>query len=237
MLICIRRPLALGVGKKALADTSSRPDFTHDGSDYSEGRRERALGLEEMKFLRAVGEGETPMTTAAEHEGITPSTLVNESDPIGPAQLSSDAAPQSPPPATSSTLSGSSGRALKSLMDQRGPFELPGQPKTKHKHEDSVTLSLTPATPPPALPAGDPPEVDQGGEEPTTSPPELAQGLQPEVVTVPKENDQAPPPPLSGLSKSAPSQLNIQAPSVSDLEVPQQPTLSAFGFLLWTMTE
>ena len=39
---------ALGVGEKAVSDTSSRPDMHHDGSEYSEGQRQRALGLEEI---------------------------------------------------------------------------------------------------------------------------------------------------------------------------------------------
>lgn len=48
---------AFGVGEKAVTETTRKTDFHPDGSEYSDGRRERALGLEEIKFTRAVGEG------------------------------------------------------------------------------------------------------------------------------------------------------------------------------------
>ncbi|KLO12174.1 hypothetical protein SCHPADRAFT_829937 [Schizopora paradoxa] len=197
--------LPLGVGKKALADSSSRPDFTHDGSDYSEGRRERALGLEEMKFLRAVGEGETPSTAALEHEG--PHT--------------------SPPPATSSMLTGSSGRVLKSLMDQRGPFQLPGQPKTRHKHDDSVTLSITSATPPVDLRSDEAGSStgEQGVEQNVLDPKDHDPGAQSEVAPPSEKGEKLVPPPLPGPSISAPPELNTSTTSSEPShEMLQQPT-------------
>lgn len=171
-----------------------------------------------MKFLRAVGEGETPSTHALEHEGVTPSTLVDESHSDGRPELSSNEPHSSPPPATSSMLTGSSGRALKSLMDQRGPFQLPGQPKTKHKHEDSLTLSLTPATPPVAVPDNQASSSSGQGEEPKESEPIPVQGAQSEVAVAPPEGNvgRLVPPPLPGPSISAPPELHASASAPPD---------------------
>ena len=49
----------MGVGD-ASRSSPERPGLHHDGSEYSEGQRQLALGLEDLKFARAIGEGDTP---------------------------------------------------------------------------------------------------------------------------------------------------------------------------------
>lgn len=152
VLCANKRSTALGVGEKAVSDTSSRPDIHHDGSEYSEGQRQRALGLEEIKFFRAIGEGDTPSTVVDESD-CTPLALVDEGAGAFPTE--SNLAQQLPtPPETAATLPTLSDRALKGIMDQRGPFELPTQPKQRAKrasamldvrNESPVRTASTPA--------------------------------------------------------------------------------------------
>lgn len=93
---------ALGVGEKAIADAPVNPDFQGDGSEYSGGLiREKALGMDNIKFYRADSEGETP------------STLTDGAPPMG-------ALPPDP--------------ALKTIMEQRGLFEL----SSRRRSIDSV---------------------------------------------------------------------------------------------------
>ncbi|KAL5521632.1 hypothetical protein ACEPAF_2380 [Sanghuangporus sanghuang] len=98
--------LPLGVGK-AKSDSKDRPDVLHDGSEYSEGQRQLALGLEDLKFVRAIGEGDTPSTMLTEQDG----GLAKEKDAEHCKAL---------------TLH--SKRALKNVMDQRGLFEIAPPP-------------------------------------------------------------------------------------------------------------
>lgn len=147
------------MGEKAVSDTSSRPDIHHDGSEYSEGQRQRALGLEEIKFFRAIGEGDTP-STAVDESDCTPLAIVDEG--AGTLSPESNLAQQLPtPPETTATLPMLSDRALKGIMDQRGPFELPSQLKPRAKrasamldsrNESPVRATSTPA---PAVPRRD----------------------------------------------------------------------------------
>ena len=132
------------MGEKAVAEALARPDIPHDGSDYSEGRRERALGLEEIKFFRAVGEGDTPSTAVLDHEGVTPSTVVStEHDPL---HLHAPGYHTQPPSSfPNQTVPHTSGRAMRSLMDQRGLFELPAQAKPRPA---SASFHVIPPTPP-----------------------------------------------------------------------------------------
>lgn len=103
---------ALGIGQ-ASKDSKNRPDLLHDGSDYSEGQRKLALGLEDLKFARAIGEGETPSTMVTEQDvALTKEKEIE--------QCAAGAASSVPPM--------QSGRVLKKLMDQSGRFELAPQP-------------------------------------------------------------------------------------------------------------
>ncbi|KAL5476820.1 hypothetical protein ACEPAI_3006 [Sanghuangporus weigelae] len=94
--------LPLGVGR-AKSASKDRPDVLHDDSDYSEGQRQLALGLEDLKFVRAIGEGDTPSTMLTEQDG----GLAKEKDAEH-----------------CKTLALHSKRALKNVMDQRGLFEI-----------------------------------------------------------------------------------------------------------------
>lgn len=159
VLCANKRSTALGVGEKAVSDTSSRPDIHHDGSEYSEGQRQRALGLEEIKFFRAIGEGDTPSTVVDESD-CTPLAMVGEG--AGALTSESNLAQQLPtPPETAATLPTLSDRALKGIMDQRGPFELPTQPKPRVKRASAMldprneSPVRTASTPAPGVPRRD----------------------------------------------------------------------------------
>ena len=123
---------AFGVGAKAVADALNKPDMPHDGSDYSEGRRQRALGLEEIKFFRAINEGETPSTLMSDKEGITSSISSVRSDPVIQAHAAAAAA------AAISSPSSTSRRVMQTIMDQShgGLFEVPPQSKRSFRLEE-----------------------------------------------------------------------------------------------------
>ncbi|KAI5118222.1 hypothetical protein M0805_000718 [Coniferiporia weirii] len=115
--------MPLGIGKRIISDTHSRPDVPRDGSDYSDGQRKLALGLEDLKFARAIGEGDTPSTLVANHSNITNS--VQAAFMQGQLQdynsMSASVGLALPAPVVSE-------RAMKNIMDQSGLFEIVAQP-------------------------------------------------------------------------------------------------------------
>ncbi|THH05365.1 hypothetical protein EW145_g4855 [Phellinidium pouzarii] len=115
--------LALGIGERTINDPHGRPDIPHDGSDYSDGQRQLALGLEDLKFVRAIGEGDTPSTLIGNQDVMSSSLHVSPMQCQGHSydSISGSTAPTSPPPTVSE-------RAMKNIMDQSGVFEIVAQP-------------------------------------------------------------------------------------------------------------
>lgn len=140
--------LPLGIGQST-NEHRERLDLPHDGSDYSEGQRQLALGLEEAKFARAIGEGETPSTMVTEQEAA----LTKDKDAEHNVCLTIQ-----------------SKRALKNVMDQRGLFEIVPPPLAKANLGASKQTPLT-QTPKPDLPpltpfvVGMPPTPPLSGSE------------------------------------------------------------------------
>lgn len=157
--------IALGVGKKAVADTSGRLDLQYGGSPNSQGKRQRALGLEEIKFFREINDGETPSVLGNEAEGasdpggftLTSSESHNSTDPL-----------LTPPEYAAVALPMLSREVLESILDKRVPFELLTQPKSRaERASDLAELGNDSTAPTVSLP----PEISetQGTKSPETA--------------------------------------------------------------------
>lgn len=138
-LLSNKFPIALGVGRKVVSDKSSRLALQHDGSEYSEGQRQLALGLEEIKFFREIAEGDTPSTDVDESDYLSindvssgqPTLPENSLSPDG--NLADRLTTLPHPEYTATVLPMLSRRALKGAMDHRDTIERPSHsgPETK----------------------------------------------------------------------------------------------------------
>lgn len=142
LILCINMLcIALGVGKKAIVDTSGRLDLQNGGSPSSQGQRQRALGLEEIKFFREINDGETPSVAGNESEGVSVDgfgpggfTLSSESHNAADPLLT-------PPEYAAVALPMLSREVLEGILDKRVPFELLTQPKSRaERASDSAGL-------------------------------------------------------------------------------------------------
>ena len=116
----------MGVGK-AILETKDRSDRLPDGSEYSERQRQLALGLEDLKFAHAIGEGDTPSSMVTEQDG----TLVKDKDnDFG------------------SVLTLHSKRALRNVMDQRGMIDIVRPPRLRGDLDDKDRVSKADKPPP-----------------------------------------------------------------------------------------
>lgn len=76
--------LALGIGDASRVKRQ-RPDLVHEGSEHSE-ERQLALGLESLKFARAIGEGETPSSREHTSDRSADDTEASPFFPPGPTE-------------------------------------------------------------------------------------------------------------------------------------------------------
>lgn len=150
--------IALGVGRKVVSDKSSRLALQHDGSEYSEGQRQLALGLEEIKFFREIGEGDTPSTDVDESDYLSINDAGSGEPTLPQNTLSSEGSLANRlttlphPEYTATVLPMLSRKALKGIMDHRDTLEVPSHPKPGiKKMEGSRTGSPVPAAQTPAL--------------------------------------------------------------------------------------
>lgn len=177
---------ALGIGERALSEHASRPSMTHETSDsYSDRQRQMALGLEDLKFARAIGEGETPSTLidgermtvidvalppSASDETAADSALHSVEPPAStgtPSMTSStqalhqvQSAPQTQIGMSSASLPATvSERALKNIMDQRGGFDIVAQPISALRAPQRAPIP--PMTPPFTVVPPTPPQASE----------------------------------------------------------------------------
>lgn len=188
-LLFNKPPIALGVGRKVVSDKSSRLALQHDGSEYSEGQRQLALGLEEIKFFREIAEGDTPSTDVDESDYLSindvssgqPTLPENSLSPDG--NLADRLTTLPHPEYTATVLPMLSRRALKDVMDYRDTSELPshsgpGAKWMKGSGNGSPVYTLQ------ALPLGTQSRVEEGASTDggSSRPPGLGQRLEaPEI--------------------------------------------------------
>lgn len=161
-------PIALGVGRKVVSDKSSRLALQHDGSEYSEGQRQLALGLEEIKFFREIGEGDTPSTAVDEMEyvsvadaGSGDSNTLPENALCPEDNLADQFTTLPLPEYTAKVLPMLSRRALKGILDHRDTSELPSRPKPGAKRMEGSRNES--AVPPQSHALGSPGSRDKVG--------------------------------------------------------------------------
>lgn len=180
------RDIALVIGEKTLVDAAVKPEFkgTSDGSDYSGGlTMEKALDLENEKFAKPEGEGETPSTI--------------QEEPFGSKQPIAQA------------LNPQADSALKTIMEQRGLFELSSRRPSPAASDASTIASLAnsalrhqltqvspanPMTRDSTLPSLEPRHMEFFADAPTEKPLGPATFVDPSVP-IPKIPTQVPSPP------------------------------------------
>lgn len=123
--------IALGVGKKAVADTSGRLNLQYSGSPNSVGQRQRALGLEEIKFFREINDGETPTVIVDEAEGSSAGANGSSGFTLSSGSRNSTDPLLTPPEYAAVALPLLSREVLEGVLDKKAPFELLTQPKSR----------------------------------------------------------------------------------------------------------